>query len=48
MKKLLLPFFLLTACTCMQAQTVAPFQKGDRVTFVGNSITDGELPHLES
>ena len=23
------------------AQSIAPFQKGDRVTFVGNSITDG-------
>lgn len=36
---------LLCACTCMQAQKVAPFKKGDRVTFVGNSITDGGHYH---
>ena len=35
----------MSACTCMQAQSVAPFQKGDRVTFVGNSITDGGHYH---
>ena len=45
MKRLFLYFLLLTACTCMQAQSVAPFQKGDRVTFVGNSITDGGHYH---
>lgn len=45
MKKLLLSLLLLTACFCLQAQTVAPFQKGDRVTFVGNSITDGGHYH---
>ena len=27
------------------AQSIAPFQKGDRVTFVGNSITDGGHYH---
>lgn len=29
----------------VQAQQVAPFKKGDRVTFVGNSITDGGHYH---
>lgn len=32
-------------CLGMQAQQVAPFKKGDRVTFVGNSITDGGHYH---
>ena len=48
MKKLFSPLFfllILTACSQMQAQTVTPFQKGDRVTFVGNSITDGGHYH---
>ena len=40
MKKFIIPLLLLAACSQGQAQTVAPFQKGDRVTFVGNSITD--------
>ena len=44
MKKLITSLFLLCACT-MQAQSVLPFQKGDRVTFVGNSITDGGHYH---
>ena len=43
---LLLLLLLLSApCTLLQAQSVAPFQKGDRVTFVGNSITDGGHYH---
>ena len=46
MKKLLFlllfaPYFLLP----VTAQTVAPFHEGDRVTFVGNSITDGGHYH---
>lgn len=45
MKKLIIPLLLLAACSQGQAQTVAPFQKGDRVTFVGNSITDGGHYH---
>lgn len=45
MKKLILSLALLTAFTCLQAQSIAPFQKGDRVTFVGNSITDGGHYH---
>jgi len=32
-------------CTPVQAQGIAPFQKGDRVAFVGNSITDGGHYH---
>ena len=43
--RILVLSLLLCACTCMQAQSVAPFQKGDRVTFVGNSITDGGHYH---
>ena len=45
MKRFLISLLLLIACSCMQAQTVAPFQQGDRVTFVGNSITDGGHYH---
>lgn len=45
MKKLIIPFLSLALCTGTQAQSVAPFQKGDRVTFVGNSITDGGHYH---
>ena len=45
MKRLTLFLVLLVACICVQAQSVAPFQKGDRVTFVGNSITDGGHYH---
>ena len=40
MKKILMSLILMV-CALIQAQTIAPFQKGDRVTFVGNSITDG-------
>lgn len=32
-------------CTPVPAQGVAPFRKGDRVAFVGNSITDGGHYH---
>ena len=45
MKKFYFSLVLLTACAWMQAQSIAPFQKGDRVTFVGNSITDGGHYH---
>ena len=40
--------FLLSAlfvCAAAFAQQVAPFKKGDRVAFVGNSITDGGHYH---
>lgn len=46
MKKLLLSLTLLLACTMNGfSQQVAPFKAGDRVTFVGNSITDGGRYH---
>lgn len=45
MKKIIILLLLMSVCNCMQAQTVAPFRKGDRVTFVGNSITDGGHYH---
>ena len=38
---LLVAFATVSVC----AQTVKPFKKGDRVTFVGNSITDGGHYH---
>jgi lysophospholipase L1-like esterase len=46
MKKL----FIMLVCSigffsAAQAQTVAPFKTGDRVIFVGNSITDGGHYH---
>lgn len=46
----LLSFVLVTALTIsasieLKAQSVSPFEKGDRVTFVGNSITDGGHYH---
>ena len=44
---ILLLLLLHAPCTSLllQAQSIAPFQKGDRVTFVGNSITDGGHYH---
>lgn len=37
---------ILLGCTKMQAQTLpTPFQKGDRVVFLGNSITEGGHYH---
>lgn len=44
-KRILLFSFLLAACFISRAQTVAPFHKGDRVVFTGNSITDGGHYH---
>lgn len=42
-------FFILLLASCslltIEAQSIAPFQKGDRVAFVGNSITDGGHYH---
>lgn len=40
-------FLSLMPCVCtpVQSQGIAPFRKGDRVTFVGNSITDGGHYH---
>jgi len=36
---------LAFACNTSLAQTIAPFKNGDRVVFVGNSITDGGHYH---
>ena len=46
MKKTLI-IFVLSAMVCLggRAQTVQPFHAGDRVAFVGNSITDGGHYH---
>jgi lysophospholipase L1-like esterase len=45
MKKLLLLFIAATTLKANAQQHPAPFQKGDRVVFVGNSITDGGHYH---
>jgi len=45
MKKAILTLFALAVGSAMTAQTLAPFKAGDRVTFVGNSITDGGHYH---
>ena len=46
MKKAILSLFILASCSMLCAQgQVAPFKAGDRVTFVGNSITDGGHYH---
>jgi len=46
MKKFIF-LLLLAPCSLLPiaAQGIAPFQKGERVTFVGNSITDGGHYH---
>ena len=44
MKKLLI-LFAAAICCSANAQQVAPFKAGDRVAFVGNSITDGGHYH---
>jgi len=45
MKKLLLILFTGSILSSAKAQTIAPFKAGDRVAFVGNSITDGGHYH---
>src|ERR1700744_2455483 len=45
MKKLIYAFIFLLGSLGARAQTVAPFKAGDRVAFVGNSITDGGHYH---
>ncbi len=45
MKKLILLLALAAGYQLSKAQTVAPFKAGDRVAFVGNSITDGGHYH---
>lgn len=45
MKKLLFLFIAACALEAKAQQAPTPFQKGDRVVFVGNSITDGGHYH---
>ena len=45
MKKAILSLLVLATCSMLCAQQVAPFKAGDRVAFVGNSITDGGHYH---
>jgi len=45
MKKLILLLVLIAARGAVIAQNIAPFHAGDRVAFVGNSITDGGHYH---
>ncbi|SCW57943.1 SGNH/GDSL hydrolase family protein [Mucilaginibacter sp. NFR10] len=45
MKKLILLLVLIAARGAVTAQNIAPFRAGDRVAFVGNSITDGGHYH---
>ncbi len=45
MKKLILIAAALLAGSALRAQTIAPFEAGDRVAFLGNSITDGGHYH---
>jgi lysophospholipase L1-like esterase len=44
-KKLLLALSICLGLNTVNAQSVAPFRAGDRVVFVGNSITDGGHYH---
>ena len=45
MKKAILLILLAACFASVNAQQVAPFKQGDRVCFVGNSITDGGHYH---
>ncbi|MDO4820011.1 MAG: hypothetical protein Q3994_06530, partial [Prevotella sp.] len=45
MKKTILLILLAVCFASANAQQVAPFKQGDRVCFVGNSITDGGHYH---
>ena len=45
MNKTILTTLLLTVPILAGAQQPEPFKKGDRVAFVGNSITDGGHYH---
>lgn len=45
MKKIFLLFCIATTSLYLKAQTIAPFKTGDRVVFIGNSITDGGHYH---
>lgn len=43
--KLFYLMVLIACCRLVSAQTVTPFKEGDRVVFLGNSITDGGHYH---
>lgn len=45
MRKFILLLAVLAGFQLSKAQTVAPFKAGDRIAFVGNSITDGGHYH---
>lgn len=45
MKRIISLFIALSSFFFSQAQTIAPFKAGDRIAFVGNSITDGGHYH---
>ncbi|MES2265413.1 MAG: SGNH/GDSL hydrolase family protein [Bacteroidota bacterium] len=45
LSKLLIVFYCYVSITVVNAQQVKPFKTGDRVAFVGNSITDGGHYH---
>ncbi|MBQ8046846.1 MAG: SGNH/GDSL hydrolase family protein [Prevotella sp.] len=45
MRRILFTFCLMTAALYATSQTLKPFKNGDRVAFVGNSITDGGHYH---
>ena len=44
-KRSILFLFCSFWCLCLKAQTIQPFKQGDRVVFMGNSITDGGHYH---
>ena len=44
-RNILIVLLLAGISTSLRAQDIAPFRKGDHVTFVGNSITDGGHYH---
>lgn len=45
MRKFILCFVTLASVLCAEAQQVAPFKRGERAVFLGNSITDGGHYH---
>ncbi len=44
-KKIFVVVLLLSFCSQLTAQTIAPFKAGDKIAFVGNSITDAGFYH---
>ena len=44
-RNILIVLLLAGISTSLRAQDIAPIRKGDRVTFAGNSITDGGHYH---